>query len=253
MFETNGFRIAAISYDSQEILAAFANKHGIGFPLLSDQGSATIRAFGLFNSNMAPDLLAYGVPHPVEYLLTPEGIVVRKYFVPNYQHRVTASSVALREFGAATENAPKMTLQSGTLAVQIGLASDRAFAGQEIGFQASFVLEPGWHVYGAPLPDGYTPTSVVFDDPRVIEQTFTLPEPEMLEIPALNEILPVYSGSFRGVGAFLLKFPIPDGRVALRGRLQLQQCSNTVCEPPRVIPFELPLTLEPFMVAERKK
>ena len=125
MFESNGFRIAAISYDSQEILAAFASKHTIGFPLLSDRGSVTIRDFGIFNFNMAPDLRAYGVPHPVEYLLTPEGIVIRKYFVPNYQHRVTGSAVALREFGAASGNATTVTLQSGAVVVQIGFASDR--------------------------------------------------------------------------------------------------------------------------------
>ena len=253
MFESNGFRIAAISYDSQELLATFASKHNIGFPLLSDRGSITIRDFGIFNFNMASDLRAYGVPHPVEYLLTPEGIVIRKYFVPNYQHRVTGSAVALREFGAASENATTVTLQSGAVVVQIGFASDSAFAGQEVSFHADFTLEPGWHVYGAPLPEGYTTTSIVFDDPRVAEQSLQLPEPEMLEIPALNETLPVYSGSFQGVGSLLLKFPIPDGRLVLRGRLELQQCSDTVCEPPQAIPFELPLTLEPFMVAERKE
>jgi hypothetical protein len=253
MFESNGFRIAAISYDSQEVLAVFASKHVIGFPLLSDRGSATIRDFGIFNFNMAPDLRAYGVPHPVEYLLTPEGIVIRKYFVPNYQHRVAGSAVALREFGAASENATSVALQSGAFAVQIGLSSDRAFAGQEVSFHANFTLEPGWHVYGAPLPEGYTTTSIVFDDPRVVKQSLRLPEPEMLEIPALNETLPVYSGSFQGFGSLLFKFPIPDGKLVLRGRLQLQQCSDTVCEPPQVIPFDLPLTLEPFMAAERKK
>ena len=69
LLEKNGVQIAAVSYDSKEILAAFAQKHSIGFPLLSDQGSETIRKFGIFNLNMAPDLRAYGVPHPVEYLV----------------------------------------------------------------------------------------------------------------------------------------------------------------------------------------
>jgi AhpC/TSA family/Disulphide bond corrector protein DsbC len=252
MFEANGFRIAAISYDSQDSLAAFARRYQMGFPLLSDRGSTTIREFGIFNFNMAPDLRAYGVPHPVEYLLTPEGIVIRKYFVPNYQHRVTGSAVALREFGAMADDAAKVVLQSGALTAFIGFPIDRAFAGQQVSFRATFALEPGWHVYGAPLPDGYTSTSIIFDDPRISRQSFTLPEPEIMEIPALGETFPVYSGSFQGIGALLLKFPIPDGRLVLRGRLGVQQCSETVCEPPLVIPFELPLTLEPFMVAERK-
>jgi peroxiredoxin len=66
MLEKKGVHIAAVSYDSEEILAAFARKHSIGFPLLSDKTSEAIRKFGIFNTNMAPDLRAYGVPHPVE-------------------------------------------------------------------------------------------------------------------------------------------------------------------------------------------
>ena len=78
---------------------AFAEKHGIGFPLLSDRDSAVIRRFGIFNNNIAPGLRAHGVPHPVEYLVGSGRHVDPKYFVANYQHRVTASSVVLREFG----------------------------------------------------------------------------------------------------------------------------------------------------------
>jgi hypothetical protein len=39
----------------------------------------------------------------------------------------------------------------------------------------------------------------------------------------------------------------------LSGRVSFQQCSDTICEAPETIPFELPLTLEPFMVAMRSK
>ena len=253
MLERNGVRIAAISYDAQETLKAFAEKHGIGYPLLSDRGSATIRSFGIFNFNIAPDLKAHGVPHPVEYLIAPDGIVIRKYFVPNYQHRVSGSAVVLREFGKAVEEAAAVTLRSAALTVQIGLSGDKAFAGQEVGFFAKFTLEPGWHVYGAPVPNAYTAISIVFNDPKIIRQSFELPEAQPMEMPALGETIPVYSGSFRGLGSLLLKFPLDAGRIALPGRLSIQQCSDTVCEPPETIPFELPLTLEPFMVAERKK
>ncbi len=253
MLEKNGVHIAAVSYDSKEILAAFAQKHSIGFPLLSDRDSETIRKFGIFNFNMAPDLRSYGVPHPVEYLVSPDGTVVRKYFVSNYQHRVTGSAVALREFGTVENSAPLVTLESGALAVQIGLASAQAFAGQEVGFVARFALQPGWHIYGAGLPAGYTATSVTFDSPSVLQQKLELPAVEMLNIPALGETLPVYSGSFSGIGTLLLKHPIPEGRLVLPGRLEFQQCSDTVCEPPETMSFELALTLEPFMISERDK
>jgi hypothetical protein len=253
MLEKNGVRIAAVSYDSQDVLKGFAEKHGIGYPLLSDHDSAIIRRFGIFNVNIAPELRAHGVPHPVNYLVAPDGIVIRKYFVPNYQHRVTASAVVLREFGAAGEDAATIALRSGALTVEVGLSAGKAFAGQEISFFAKFKLGPGWHVYGAGVPDAYTATSIAFDDPKVVRQSFELPEARPMKIAALGETLPVYDGSFQGRGSLLLKFPLEAGRIVLSGRLCFQLCSDTVCETPETVSFELPLTVEPFVVPTPKK
>ena len=251
MLEQNGVGIAAVSYDSQQVLAEFAQKHAIGFPLLSDKTSEIIRRFGIFNFNMAPDLRSYGVPHPVEYLVAPDGTVVKKYFVPNYQHRVTGAAVALREFGTVQPDAPTVTLESGSLAVRIGFPSTKAFAGQEVGLFAQFALQPGWHIYGSPLPERYTPISITFAGPSVVGQKLELPAPKMLNIPALGETLPVYSGTFQGIGNLLLKHPLPEGKIVLPGRLSFQQCSDSICEPPQDLPFELSLTLEPFLISER--
>jgi hypothetical protein len=253
MLEKNRVRIAAVSYDSQETLQGFADKHGIGFPLLSDRDSAVIRRFGIFNTNIAPGLRAHGVPHPVVYLVAPDGILIRKYFVENYQHRVTASSVVLREFGGVDEDAAVTILRSGALTVEVRLSGARAFAGQEIGFSAKFKLEQGWHVYGTPLPEAYTATSITFDDPKIIRQSFQLPQAQPMEIATLGERLPAYDGSFEGLGSLLLKFPIVAGKTALSGQLRFQQCSDRVCEAPETIPFELPLTIEVFMDAEPNK
>jgi len=251
MLENNGLRIAAISYDSQEKLAAFAQKHAIGFPLLSDKGSETIRKFGIFNFNMSPDLRSYGVPHPVEFLVAPDGTVAKKYFVPNYQHRVSGSAVALREFGTVNPGAPTVTLESGALAVQIGFPSAKAYAGQGVAFFARFALKPRWHIYGASVPAGYTATSITFGGSDIVGQSLELPAPEMLNLPNLRETLPVYSGSFQAIGSLLLKHPLPEGRLVLPGRLCFQLCSDTVCDAPRAMEFELVLILEPFVTSER--
>jgi AhpC/TSA family/Disulphide bond corrector protein DsbC len=251
--EKEGVKLAAVSYDAVETLSAFAQKYTIGYPLLSDHDSAVIRRFGIFNTNVAPGLRAHGVPHPVEYLVAADGVVVRKYFVPNYQHRVTGSAVVLKEFAKVAQTSPSVTINKGALTVTIGLSSDKAFAGQEVGFYANFTIQPEWHIYGAPLPEVYTPTSITFDDPNILAQTFELPTAEPMEIAALRETLPLYSGSFQGVGSLLLKFPLKEGPLALPGQISFQQCSDTVCEPPERVRFELALTLEPFMVARPAK
>ncbi len=54
--ESAGIGIAAISYDSQEVLADFADKRGITFPLLSDIDSATITDFGILNTVVVESL-----------------------------------------------------------------------------------------------------------------------------------------------------------------------------------------------------
>jgi hypothetical protein len=253
MLEKNGVGIAAISYDSQETLRDFADKHAIGFPLLSDRDSRVICRFGIFNSNIAPDLRAHGVPHPVSFLVTPDGLLLRKYFVDNYQHRVTGAAIVLREFGGVDLDAPVTIIRSGALSAEIGLSSSKAFAGQEISLLARFELEPGWHIYGTPLPAAYTPTSITFDDPKIISQSFELPGASQTFVVALDETLPVHAGSFRGLGSLLLRFPIDAGQTVLSGTLSFQQCSDMVCEPPQSISFALPLTIEVFIDAERKK
>jgi hypothetical protein len=219
LLEKQGVHLAAISYDAVETLLGFAHKYNVGFPLLSDRESAVIRSFGIFNRNIAAGLRAHGVPHPVEYLVAPDGVIVRKYFVPNYQHRVTGAAVVLREFGAAGD-ASVVTMKSGAVTVKIGLASARAFAGQELGYFARFALEPGWHVDPS--------ASIVFNDPNVLTQTFSFPQ---------------------GSGSMLLRWPIDAGPLRLSGEVRFQACSETVCEPPETVPFELTINLQPFMVA----
>ena len=252
MLADKGIAIAAVSYDSQLTLKDFADQHGIGYPLLSDRDSAVIKSFGLFNVNIAPGLRSYGVPHPVDYLVAPDGVVIRKYFVPNYMHRVTASAVVLREFGSAGQGAATAKLNNGPLTVEIGLSAAEAFAGQEIAFFAKFRPEPGWHVYGNPVPEAYTAASITFEEEMVARQCLVLPRAQPLEMAALGETLPVYEGSFEGTGSLLLKFPMDAGQIVLRGRLRFQACSTTVCEAPQTMPFELPLTILPFMVPPKK-
>lgn len=84
--------------------------------------------------------------------------------------------------------------------VRVGFPSRTAFGGQKARFLARFTLEPGCHIYGAPLPERYTATSIEFGGPALAHQDVTWPDPEMVEFPVLKEILPVYSGWFESQG-----------------------------------------------------
>ncbi|MDX1293692.1 MAG: peroxiredoxin family protein [Hyphomonas sp.] len=59
-----GWPLVAVSYDPPDTLSKFADRHELGFELLSDPGSAAISAFNLLNEEMTPGSRYYGIPHP---------------------------------------------------------------------------------------------------------------------------------------------------------------------------------------------
>lgn len=59
-----GWSLAALSYDSREILAAFADDHDLSYALLSDSDSEVISAFNLLNTDVPQESRYWGIPHP---------------------------------------------------------------------------------------------------------------------------------------------------------------------------------------------
>src|SRR5262245_10912774 len=115
-----GLGVAAISYDPVPILTEFATRQHITFPLLSDAGSATIKAFGILNPlpEMAfgpgkddPEVMAElrkyvsggrpnpswtGIAFPGTFILDPQGRVKSRFFEDYYVERTTFSNILLQ-------------------------------------------------------------------------------------------------------------------------------------------------------------
>jgi peroxiredoxin Q/BCP len=83
--EAAGCHVVGVSYDSVESLARFAAKRKITFPLLSDSGSRTIRAYGLLNKEAKGQ--AEGIPYPGTMVIDPEGVIRAKLFLKGYRDR----------------------------------------------------------------------------------------------------------------------------------------------------------------------
>ena len=247
-FEQRGVKIAVISYDSQEILQRFSAAHELGFPCLADKGSVVIREFGILNSNIPKDHPFYGIPFPGDYLISPDGVVRAKYFLPDYQTRVASSEILLNELGAEA-NGKSVSLAAGDIRIVITPSTDHAAAGQEIGVAADFSIAEGWHIYGQPLPANYTPTTIVFDGDFVAKQSFEYPDPKNVAFPELGETLPVYAGSFRAKGRILVRSGLKPGDYKLKGTLTFQECSNQICKIPQSATFEIPFRIDPMASA----
>jgi hypothetical protein len=227
------------------VLNRFAKAYHISYPMLSDQGSVVIRKFGILNTNVPPDVTRfYGIPFPGQYLIAPDRTVEAKYFMPDYQERPTASEVLLTGFntgGTAT------TIKAEDVTVKIAVSDSRSFSGHQLGIRADFDVAPGWHVYGAPLPQEYTVTKVKFDDSLVQKQSLKFPPPKSMKFEALGQTFPVYTGNFDATGTILLKQKLAPGDYQLTGTVEFQECNDSICKIPQSVHFALPLKIEPMV------
>jgi DsbC/DsbD-like thiol-disulfide interchange protein len=225
------------------VLHRFGEAQKITFPMLSDKGSVVIRKFGIVNTNVPSDVTRfYGMPFPGQYLLAPDGTVREKLFLPDYQTRPASSELVLRDFGSAAAG-NSVTVTAGDVRARITLSDGRTYGGQQLGVAVDFNVAKGWHIYGRPLPEGYVPTSIVFDDTLLRNQSMQFPKPTPVKFEVLGETLPVYQGEFKAVGTVLLK-RVDPGEYKLGGTLEFQECNDEMCKMPEKMRFEIPLKVE---------
>ena len=218
--------------------------------MLSDKGSAVIRKYGVLNTNMPEGHPFYGIPFPGDYLIGADRVVRDKQFLPDYQTRPSSSQILLKNFGASA-GGPAIAITADDLRAVVTISSERAVPGEQLGVSADFVIAPGWHIYGQPLPDNYVATSISFERDLVNSESFEFPKATPVEFKSLGETLPVYSGSIRAPGTILLKLGLKPGEYKLKGTIQFQQCNDQICKLPQKVAFEIPVTIGP-MVAGAK-
>ncbi|MBV8054661.1 MAG: hypothetical protein JO071_05410 [Deltaproteobacteria bacterium] len=234
--------------------------------MLSDAGSKVIRAFGILNTNIPDDHpMLYGIPFPGDYLISPGGTVRDKMFLPNYEHRPSASQMTMRH--ASDAGANSVEIKTEVLSARISLSTVRCFPGQELGVGLEVQLAPGWHIYGEPLPKNYQSTLLQFEGPLAGEHSLEMPPPKPVLLKALGETLPVYEGMIRAHGKLAIKWsppipakfleplgpPIESGLHHISGLFRYQACNDQICEAPQTVRFQLPLTIERGIPAPPKK
>ena len=76
-----------MSYDPVAALARFAKRRRIGYTFLSDPKSEIIRAFDLLDRSYAPGNPAYGIAHPIVFVVNPEGVITHRFSERVYTRR----------------------------------------------------------------------------------------------------------------------------------------------------------------------
>jgi peroxiredoxin len=85
--EKRGYRLAGISYDAPEILAAFVAKRQLGYTLLSDPKSEIIDRYDLRDPQYPQGNRAHGVPRPIIFVLSRDGTIKAKLFEETFKKR----------------------------------------------------------------------------------------------------------------------------------------------------------------------
>jgi hypothetical protein len=248
-FKREGVAVFAISYDPVPVLAGFAEKRGITYTLLSDEGSHAIRRLGLLNEHLEEQHAHYGVqtkehhlgvPYPGTFVLDEDGVIVEKNFEQSYRVRPPAVSFLEDSFGQAGHEAVRDQTETEDIRVTAWLGTASYHPYQKLKLNLGIQVAEGLHVYGWPIPEGYTPLEVEIDPLETLEAgPLELPEPRPFRVEGLDEEFFVYEGSVRGARTLLLTKNL--GEVTLGVKVHYQACSDVACFPPGEVSLQLPL------------
>jgi hypothetical protein len=237
-----GLGLAAISYDSPAILKSFADRKGITFPLLSDPESKIIRAFGLLNETVAKGPF-FGIPYPGTFVLDRQGTVVAKYFEDDYAERMTAADILVQQFGAAA-GAARVSIEAKHLTLAVSAGTAVVHSGQRIMLAVDVELKPGLHVY-APGVEGYIPIDLeIQGSADVVAHPAVYPPSKMMHLAAIDETVPVYTGSFRVLREVTIGKKIKPGELVIEGGFRYQACDDKKCYIPETVPVKWTLRVE---------
>ena len=235
--------MAALSYDSAELLKNFAARKGITYPLLSDPESQVIRAFGILNVNFKPGELPYGAPFPGMYLVDEGGIVRAKFFEDDHVERYTAASILVRHFGAA--GAEKTEVQTRHLKLISSASDATVWPGNRITLALDLDLKPGMHVYAPGVKGGYIPIDWKMPESKDwLALPVTYPESRMLNLPVIHETVPVYKDRLHLTRDLTIGMPLAPRELTIEGAFRYQACDDKECYPPQTIPLKWTFQVE---------
>ncbi len=250
-FEKQGVKLAAISYDSEEILKYFADRHKIEYPLLADPESKTIQAYGVLNAEATG--MQKGFARPGYFFIDTTGVIREKFFEAKYRERLTGNSVISKLFPELGQEVTE-TIEAPHLQLALEQSDPIGVPGTRVTLVAEVRLPPDVHVY-APGTQGYKPIKLEIESiPQLELKPIVYPPSKTLFLPAINERVPVFEGMFRISQDVRVSSSSEfwgslgkDGKLfTITGKLEYQACDKTTCYVPTSIPVKWQLQVFPL-------
>ena len=257
--QRSGLGLVAISYDPVPILADFAKRRGITFPLLSDEGSRVIREYGILNTTVPEtNREQFGIPFPGTFIVDRRGVVTSRFFEDAYQERNTVASVMAR-LGRGL-SAPGTKISGSHLDVTTYVSDQTVAPGTHFSIVLDVRPAARVHVY-APGVTTYKPIALTIEpQPGVTLRDAQFPASEDFYFKPLNEHVRVYQKPFRIVQDVAVDAS-PAGtralsgvdRLTISGTLSYQACDDKVCFNPQTLPLQWTVGLKPLDRERAKK
>jgi len=255
--EAAGVALFAISYDSVETLAAFGAKHGITYPLLSDEGSHAIQRLSMLDKDLDRHQAEFGrgvrddqrgVAYPAVLLLDREGTVLRKRIHPNYRIRDTGTGLleALLDIASPAPH-PTDVVDGEIVKIRGSLDSSTYRPYQQLQLTVEVSIRDGWHVYTTPIPAGYVPLGIEvtpFDGLEVGRPSW--PVGRKFAIVGIDEDFSALEGAVRVRIPLTVSIMPGRGDLSIGVTVQYQACSETACLAPASAQLDLQISEAPF-------
>ena len=253
-FEAEGVRVAAVSYDSRDILQDFAKRKTIKYPLLSDPHSELIDKFGIRNPE--GEGIEAGNPYTGYYLLAPDGTIQQRFFEGAYVNRLTANNLYGNLYGKLPLPEPPRTV-AGTahLAASVSPSDTTVTPGAVVRLVVDLAPAPGTHLYapGAEKEQYHVVALSIEPSKLYTAAPIQYPAGTPFTFPELHQTVPVYTGPLSlstSVAATVDGETIPtfgqEQELTIRGTLAYQACTADTCFPPASVPVAWTLHLKPL-------
>ena len=271
-----GLGVAAISYDSVEVLSDFAQRKGITFPLLADDDSSVITEFGILNTVAAegvgdnaddPDVQAdvakyvsafganpmiVGTPYPGTFMVDGDGKVTSRFFEEFYRERNTTTNVMLK-LGMGLSPIAAVEGETAHLKFTAYPSNTSVTVGTRFSLALDVTPGPKMHVYAPGAEEkGYKVIGFNLDQPEIARiEPVSYPESEIYYFEPLDEHVPVYQEKFTILQEVVMNGDARAEEVmstldalTLTGTLDYQACDDAICFLPQSIPVSFTVDLE---------
>lgn len=274
--QEQGIGVAAISYDSVEVVADFAQRRGITFPLLADSDSSVISDFGILNTvaaegvgdnaddpSVKADVARYvsafganpmivGTPYPGTFMVDGDGKVTSRFFEEFYRERNTTTNVMLK-LGMGLSPIAAVEGETAHLKFTAYPSNTSVTVGTRFSLALDVTPGPKMHVYAPGAEEkGYRVIGFNLDQPEIARiEPVSYPESEIYYFEPLDEHVPVYQEKFTILQEVVMNGDARAEEVmskldalTLTGTLDYQACDDTICFLPQSIPVSFTVDLE---------